>query len=326
MLGSAPSLAYEDFRAKVHERALLKATTLDTWGLLGCVMPQQEYLHLPGNEDGQHPIPDHPYPGLLDPTAPRAVQEAHSTALKRHETFYASLADLRGEILDLAGPWVVDNFLVDQGSRLLLDDVATIMTRLHREYSIKTPGQLKALKASLLSPLTAADAATVAVFFTSRAKTLASLAAAGQAVPPLDQIDQVLSACGGRGFVYIDEMIAHFNTTCLTPDRQQPEVLIHLITDRAKNEAPTASSTPTTTAFSAKKVTDIPTDKRPDNSKAPNLGKQYCYQHGYCGHNSADCGYMIRNRYTAEQRAATSPASVPGGCTTRRLFKPSAGK
>jgi hypothetical protein len=272
--------------------------------------------HVEADAPPPHPIPYHPNPGRLDPTANRAVQEAHATALENHQTFNKALAELRGEILDMAGAWVMDTFLVDRETRLLLDSVPTIMERLHREYSIKTPGQLKALKRDLHMPLVAADSATVATFFSTRDKTLASLAAAGQPVPPLDQIEQIIAACGGRGFAYIDEMITCFHTTCLTPEQQTPAVITQLITNRSNNEAPTASVT-----AAVRSATIAPTDTKPTK-----LGKMYCYHHGFCGHKGADCTYMLKNRsFTADQRAATSPASVPGGYDGHRLFK-AAGK
>jgi hypothetical protein len=70
MLGSAPSLNYDDFRAKVSKRVMLKGTTLDAWGLLGCVLPAEEFLALPRVDPLDHPILACPYPDLLDPTAP----------------------------------------------------------------------------------------------------------------------------------------------------------------------------------------------------------------------------------------------------------------
>lgn len=310
MLGSAPSLHFDDFCAKVAERAMLKGTTLDTWGLLSQVLPADKFLALPRAQPADHPILDCPYPGLLDPTASRAVQEAHATALKRHRAFNEALAELRGEILDLAGPWVVQTYLIDRTTRLLLDTVPNIMARLRLAFSIKTPGQLKALKKALTMPLVAADSATVATFFSDRDKTLTSLTAAGQPVTPLDQIEQIIAACGGRGFAYIDEMITCFHTTYLTPEQQTPAVLTQLIIDRSNNEAPTS------TVIAAVRAVN-------SDSKHTKLGKLYCYHHGFCGHKGADCTYMLRNHsFTAEQRAATSPASVPGGFTGRRLFKP----
>jgi hypothetical protein len=56
MLGSAPSLNYDDFLAKVSKRAMLKGTTLDTLGLLGCVLPSEESLALPREDPLDDPI------------------------------------------------------------------------------------------------------------------------------------------------------------------------------------------------------------------------------------------------------------------------------
>lgn len=328
VLGLSPSHNIAEFRDKVAARSMLKATSLDSWGLLSLVMDPAIFFALPANTRvnviGQpaiyaHPILAFPHPGALDPAAVRAVQHIHATQLDDFKTYTTGYAELRGEILELAGDWVVANFLTDPVTGLILDTIPQIMQRLETEYGVQTSAELEVLKASLTVPLSAGDATAVSAYFVARNKTLAKLNRAAQGPPTSDQVLQIIAACGGRGFAHIDAMISHFHATCLTPLQQTPEALTRLIIDRSKN-VPAASDLPPPRAFSVvAAASSAPIVKAANPAAAPKKDKAYCYHHGYTGHPGATCRHMMNNpTFTLQQRSAMSPTEVPGGQVGRR--------